>query len=288
MTQVASRVGDWLRQEPLAQFLTAGLVLFLLYALVAPKELTDTDTISISAAQQQNIAALFERTWGRPPTPQEREGLVAARVREEILSREAVAMGLSDGDAVVRARLAQKLEFLSDDLAATLVPTDQELEAFLAAHEQKYVVGGRTSFQHIFLKPLDDGSLDTQRAAEILQSAKTGADLQSFGDPTLLPPEMTLASRNEITATFGEDFLAALNNVPVNEWYSYLRSPFGYHLVFVEERNSPREPSLEEVRDVLVRDWRDAQRLKLRDAFYEDVRGRYQVEIEQPSNKDEK
>ena len=41
-------------------------------------------------------------------------GLVDARVREEILYREALTLGLERGDAIVKRRLAQKMEFLAE------------------------------------------------------------------------------------------------------------------------------------------------------------------------------
>ena len=288
MMPTVGRAAEWLRQEPLAHFLMAGLGMFLLYAAFAPKEAGTAETISITATQQRNITALFERTWGRPPTPQEQEGLVAARVREEILAREAVAMGLSEGDAVVRARLAQKLEFLSDDLAATLDPEDAELQKFLEDHQQRYLAGERVSFRHIFLRPLDDGQIDGERAAEILQAADTGGDYRTFGDPTLLPPELTSASLTEIDNTFGAQFSSALKEVSAGAWHSAIRSSFGYHLVFIVDREAPRVPPFAEIRDILVRDWRDVQRMKLREAFYNDVRRRYRVEVDPLPGKSEK
>ena len=73
----------------------------------------------------------FSRTWQRPPTREELDGLIRDRVREEVYSREAVAMGLDQGDPVIRRRLQQKLEFVTDDVAALAEPTDAELAAYL-------------------------------------------------------------------------------------------------------------------------------------------------------------
>ena len=64
----------------------------------------------------------FSRTWQRPPTREELEGLIRDRVREEVYYREAMAMGLDQGDPIIRRRLQQKLQFVTDDIAAPAGP----------------------------------------------------------------------------------------------------------------------------------------------------------------------
>jgi len=53
-------------------------------------------------------------------------------VKEEILSREAVKLGLDQNDTVIRRRLQQKMEFVAEDFAATSEPTDAELADYFA------------------------------------------------------------------------------------------------------------------------------------------------------------
>ncbi len=270
----------WVRREPLFQFLGAGLVLFLLYLAIGPEEQSEPNRIHITAAQQRNIAALFERTWGRPPTPEEQKGLIAARIREEVLSREAIALGLSDGDAVVRKRLAQKLEFLSDDLAARLTPDTEDLESFLKEKPDRYRLGTRTTFRHVFIHPASDGTDHDQRVAEIRRALTSTADPDEIGDRTLLPVQLDDATNQQITATFGEGFAELVAKATLDEWHGPIRSSFGDHFVLVSKRVDARVPPLSEIREALERDWRDAERLKLRQAYYDDVRGRYRIDID--------
>ena len=288
MTPYMSRAVHWMRYEPLVHFFAAGLLLFVFYVAFAPKVEDDGATISISLVQQQNIAALFERTWGRPPTPDEQKSLVAARVREEVLAREAEAMGLSDGDAVVRARLAQKLDFLSDDLAASLDPTEAELQAFLDTNGAKYRTAEKLSLKHVFLKPSADEAADRARVASVLRAVEAGADLAALGDPTLLPAQLTSVSYATLASTFGQAFSDRMMELEPGDWHAPIASPFGHHVVLITAKESGRTPLLPEIRESVVRDWRDTQRLKLRDAFYEDVRARYQVHIEPSSDKHQK
>lgn len=235
------------------------------------------EKIEISAAQQQNLAALFQRTWGRPPTVDEQKGLVDAHIREEILAREAIALGLSDGDAVVRRRLAQKLEFLSDDLAAGLVPTDEELSDFLGSQPDRYRIAPRYSFRQIVIASSDAEA--TNKAANLLESIRAGADPSAVSVPSTLPRQMRNVDGRRIAATFGDTFSSALVDAPISDWAGPFPSAYGLHLIFIEEKSEARVPSVDDIRQTLQRDWRDAQRLKFRDAFYDDVRNRYDVTI---------
>jgi len=84
------------------------------------------------------MAAGFARDWQRPPSTEELTGLVRDRVREEVLYREAIAIGLDKDDAIIRRRLRQKMEFISDDLAAEAEPSDAELNTYLQAHPDAF------------------------------------------------------------------------------------------------------------------------------------------------------
>ena len=90
--------------------------------------------IVITEGQITSIIIGFSRTWQRPPMREELEGLIRNRVREEVYYREALAMGLDRDDTIVRRRLQQKLEFVTDDVAAPAEPTDAELAQYLKAH----------------------------------------------------------------------------------------------------------------------------------------------------------
>ena len=87
----------------------------------------------------------FTRTWQRPPTSEELEGLIRDRVREEVYYREALALGLDKDDLIIRRRLRQKMEFVTDDVVAQAQPTDDELSAYLKAHPDTFRVAANSS-----------------------------------------------------------------------------------------------------------------------------------------------
>src|SRR4029077_11838515 len=99
----------------------------------------------------------FSRTWQRPPTREELEGLIRDRVREEVYYRQAVAMGLDRDDTIIRRRLQQKLEFVTDDVAAVAEPTDAELSAYLQRHADIFRIDRRFTFTQVYLDPIKHG-----------------------------------------------------------------------------------------------------------------------------------
>src|SRR6185436_7439818 len=104
-------------REPLVHFLALGALVFLLFRLTGGGEAQD-GKIVVTRGKVEQLATGFARTWQRPPTQQEFDGLVEDHIREEVLYREALAMGLDKDDTIVRRRMQQKLEFLTEDAAA--------------------------------------------------------------------------------------------------------------------------------------------------------------------------
>jgi len=177
----------WIR-EPLVHFTALGAVLFLAYAVAS-------DLFAVDGARQivmdetaiEFLADGWQRQWQRPPTAEELRGLVDARIREEVLYREAQALGLDVNDVVVRRRMVQKMELLSQDLALLADPTDQELRAFFAEHPDDYVVPPRISFSHIYFNVDRRGAAvedDARRVLEEIRSRRpvhAGLRLSSAG-----------------------------------------------------------------------------------------------------------
>ena len=95
----------------------------------------------------------FESQWRRPPTAQELKALVENRVREEVLYREALAMGLDKDDTIVKRRMAQKMQFLAEDVAAAHEPTSAELSAWYEKNADKFALPGRVSIPSALLFP---------------------------------------------------------------------------------------------------------------------------------------
>jgi hypothetical protein len=135
-----------LLREPLFHFLLLGAAIFVAYGLGPRRSGDQPVTIVVTRGQIEAIAAGFARVRQRPPSADELADLIRDRIREEVLCREATALGLGQDDTVIRHRLRQKMEFVSEEIAGQTEPTDAELDAYLRAHADAFLVfvDGRT------------------------------------------------------------------------------------------------------------------------------------------------
>src|SRR5262245_28837584 len=145
-----------LLKEPLLHFLLAGAALFMGYAWInqaRSPETGKTAHIQISAGALRWLEENWTTQWQRPPTPEELRGLIADYLNEQLLAREARALGLEDNDVIIRRRLAHKLTFLIDDTMRRAEPTESELERFYVANAQRFRSGARISFTQVYFSP---------------------------------------------------------------------------------------------------------------------------------------
>ena len=238
-----SSVKRWLR-EPLLQFLVAGALLFAAYRALHPEAFrpTDDNRIEVTADDLRQLEIAWTAQWRRPPTPDEMRGLVDARVREEILYREALTLGLERGDAIVKRRLAQKMEFLASDVSALPDPTAAELRAWYASNAERFAEPGRRSFRHVYFSTDRRGAQAREDAASLLgQLSGKPADApvaDNAGDPFMFQNQYADRSSDQIASIFGSAFAAAVNEARPGSWQGPIESGLGWHLVFVTVSHS--------------------------------------------------
>jgi PPIC-type PPIASE domain len=271
-------------REPLLHFLLLGAAIFMAYSLVSQRG-DEPGHIVIPAGQVAAIELGFTRTWHRPPTREELEGLIRDRVREEVYYREALALGLDKDDTIIRRRLRQKLEFLTDDVVAAAEPTDAELNAYLAVHPDSFRLPSEFTFSHVYLNPDKHGVhlvRDTAALLARLNQARGEADVSALGDAFLLGHTFAAVKAAEVATQFGKQFAAQLAEVSPGQWQGPVQSGYGVHLVLVSDRTEGRVPRLDEVRDAVAREWDNARRLVANDTLYLEMLKRYAVVIEIP------
>jgi hypothetical protein len=277
-----------LRREPLVHFLGIGVALFALHALVAPAGSPDGDgsgsnAIVVTAGRVESLAETFAGQWNRPPTDVELAGLIETYVREEVLAREAVALGLDRDDTIVRRRLAQKMEFLSADVASLAEPSEADLALWLAGHAGDFATGGRVTFDQIQFDREKRGpalEADLEALSYELNAAGPDADFAARGDGRLLEPSFVDATHADVEALFGPDFAVALEAAESGRWVGPIESGHGVHLVRVSAREPRGTPPLSEVRVAVERAWRDDQARRNREAQLRALLDRYEVTLE--------
>lgn len=279
-------------REPLVHFLVLGAVIYGLAAVfTGPVDGAPDNTIRITAGQIAWLEGSWQKRWNRPPTPAERAGLIKEYVRETVLYREALAMGLDQDDTIVRRRLAQKLEFLSQDLLAPPAPDDEELRAWFGANSERYREPTLVTFTHVFIDPdrREDRTLADAEAilAELraLPSPSEGSD--ALGDPFMLQRYYPERSQPEVSKLFGGEFSAEVVELAPGRWHGPVLSGYGVHLVYVHNRAESRDADFASVRDRVAQDWEDERREELNDEFYAALLARYTVIVDdEPPSED--
>jgi PPIC-type PPIASE domain len=276
-----------LLREPLVHFLLLGAALFALDAWLRPTAATAANTeIVVSEARIRNLAQNFRRTWQRPPTREELDGLVESHVREEVLYREALALGLDRDDTIIRRRLQQKIEFISEEAAALAKPTDEELNAYLKANADAFRVEPRATFSQVYLDPRKRSSTleaDAKRLLAALNGGSASPDPAQLGDRLMmLEHRYEGGAKAEVARLFGNDFADALVKQPVGKWVGPIASGYGVHLVKVESLAAGGTPALDEVRPLVEREWANVRRQEVGKAFYERLRAKYAIKVQMP------
>ena len=274
-----------LLREPLAHFLLLGALLLFASNLVNRRTSGDTKKIVVTQGEIEHLEDTFTRAYQRPPNEEELTGLVRDFVREEVYYREALALGLDRGDAPIRQRLRQKMEFISEDVAAQTEPSEDQLRSYLNSHPDKFRLDQHFTFSQIYLDPARHGrrlNADAQQMLAKLNNAAAKADLSTMGDPFLLEPSSQDVSARDVARDFGEKFTAALGELPVGKWQGPVESGLGMHLVYVSKRTDGRIPQLIEVLDAVRREWANEYRLEANEKFYQGLLNRYTVTVELP------
>jgi len=281
-----------LLREPLVHFMFIGAVIYALYGLFAEPVVEETDkTIVVTAGEIEWMQASWQKRWNRPPTAQEFDGLIQQYIKETVLYREALTMGLNKHDQVIRRRLAQKLEFLAKDLVALTPPTEDELLAYFDEHQARYQAPTLYTFTQVFFDPdkRGDATLEDAEAVKATLIAQGDAidDAGALGDGLMLQNYYPQKDRAEIQKNLGSGFTDTLITLAPGQWHGPVLSGFGVHLVYVNNITVPPPPVFAEVRERVIADWSLDRGEELNDKFYANLREQYSIVIEEPEPGDE-
>jgi peptidyl-prolyl cis-trans isomerase C len=279
-----------LLREPLLHFMFIGAAIYLLYGAFAEPVPEETNkTIVVSAGEIEWMQTSWQKRWNRPPTAQEFDGLIQQYIKETVLYREALTMGLNQHDQVIRRRLAQKLEFLAKDLVALTPPTDEELLTYFSEHQDRYQQPVLYTFTQVFIDPdkRGDATLDDAEAikASLIAQGDAIENAGALGDDFMLQNYYPEKDQIEIQKLFGSGFAQSLVALSPGQWHGPVLSGYGTHLVYVSNINEPPAPEFAEMRERVVQDWTSDRGEELNDKFYASLREQYTIVIEEPEQK---
>jgi len=271
---------NWLR-EPLLHFLLIGAILFLIYDLQNSGELEQkANQIIVSQASIDGMTARWEKKWQRPPAQEELNGLIEQEIRERVLYQEALALGLDKDDPVVRRRLAQKIEFISSDLAAQVEPSEKDLQDYFLANPKQFEQPGLINFVQVYLNVDRRGaSLEKEASDMLLELNRPDAevDISTLGDPFMFGQQHDNLPDFAVSRLFGREFTEAIFDLPTGTWQGPVRSGLGFHLVLVSALAPAQQAELDSVREKVHFEWMAEQRREMENALYQGLRRKYEI-----------
>ena len=279
----------WLR-EPLAHFLVIGMGLFVAYRAFnpGPSQAGSARRIEVTVDDIRQLQLAFTAQWQRPPTPEEMAGLVDNRFREEILYREALALGLDKDDTIVKRRMAQKMEFLAEDVSAIREPKVEVLKAWFTRNSGRFSLPSRATFRHLYFsfdRRRERTRDDAVRSLEKLSAKPAGTRFKvALGDPFMLQDYYADRSPQQLAKEFGPNFAAALFQLKPGSWQGPIESGYGWHLVWVDSITPGRVPAFEEVEPDVKSEWIAEQRAESRRKSFEAMKARYELWLPKPSD----
>jgi peptidyl-prolyl cis-trans isomerase C len=275
-------------REPLLHFLVIGAALFAYYhaATRGSAGVEPSRQIQLTLDDLTQLDLYFESQWRRPPTPEELDHLIENKIQEEVLYREALAMGLDKDDTIVKRRLAQKMEFLAEDVAAAHEPTPDELRSWFAKNSERFALPRRVSFRHLYFSPDRRGAHARDAAEQALEKLadqpQSSSLAASLADPFMLQDYYGDRTAEQLEKEFGPGFAKAVEELPPGSWQGPIESGYGWHLVFVDTVVPRRVPALEEVEPDVKTAWLSAQKERSRDDAYKAMRAKYTVLLPAP------
>lgn len=267
-----------LLKEPLLHFLAGAALIFAYFWLSGASRDPDSYEINISSSDIDRIAADAIRTSNRLPTHDEIEALIEQNIREEIFYREALRLGLDDGDAVIRRRLANKMRSLNNDEIDP--PTDAQLQKWMDDNPNLYAASHLYAFEQIYIgrdsSPEDQKQWLTQLNENSIKPERIRAILS-------IESIQALSNESAIKRKFGDKFMSALQTLKfdkaANQWQGPIESGFGLHFIKIEDKQSAEGQKLEDIRQRITNDWLAHQKIEAEKQSYDRLAQQYEINV---------
>jgi hypothetical protein len=273
-------------KQPLLHFVLVGLLLFLIYGFFGKNEADIAKSeIYITKGQIDLMRTHWTRQLGRVPTNEEMQGLINDFIREEILMREAIAMGLDKDDIIIRRRLAQKMEFIAGDMLTVKEPDSAEIANYYENNKALFQEPGNISFYQIYFsvdKRAEEASQDLaiKTREELSKQELSQIDFMSYGDRTMLQTEFMDLSVENLKSEFGAgEIVEKIPLAELNQWEGPYRSSFGLHLIYVTARKPAYLAEIKAVTGRIKAKIIEERKMAMDSMFIAEIRSRYRITI---------
>lgn len=266
-----------LLKEPIFYFLLIGCFIFFLdYAINDNQE--GREDIIVTSEDRERLIAQYTQNWGEPPAQETLDKLTQDFIDSEIYYKEALKLNLDHNDEIIKRRLRQKYEFVAEDLADVVDPTDEELRVFYNKNIDQYRAPIKLSFHHYYVNP--DKHKDVDRQAQLLYgklSNQGAGQIEGAGDNSHIPAAQTKVGEKEISRIFGAAFAQELFDEPTIGWKGIVGSGYGLHIVHIDLIEESKVLPFDQVSDDVIVDWKTDNRSMFKEELIKSVRDQYKV-----------
>ena len=269
-------------KDPLIHFIAIGAVLFWAYFSYVEQSSTaidDDNHIVIDQQELDHLTNLWTLQWKKEPQTKDLQAIIDHYLRQEVFYREAMKLNLDHNDAIIRKRLAQKMEAVANDLSTLMSPpTDKALKDYFHSNHSLFMLPPALQFEQVlFLE--SESNLET-KIAQVLNTLKQDKSIPATRSQKLsVANNWELTPNNIVDNSFGKSFTDALNTAPLNTWFGPVDSGYGKHLVKVTHRQDATLPDFEAVKEYVAREYEYQSVLKAQEKIYKDLLKNYTVTI---------
>jgi len=261
-------------QEPLLHFTVAGSLLFF---YLSSTDTTTKPQVVITEGKIKHLRAQFAKTRQREPSKDELKALIDNQIRLDLAFEQGVQMGLVENDSIIKRRVKQKIEFMLTDSISSIEPSKEELQSYLDAHKDTYMIEPIYDFEHIYINPEKHENTDAYIAK--LHMMILNDVYEGDGDSIMLERTFTQITTAQIARLFGRKFAKSLDDIYLGSWQGPVKSGYGFHLVKIDKKIPSHLATLDEMGEIVKRDYRNDAQKRAIDSFYEELKTHYTVTV---------
>ena len=266
-------------KDPFIHFIILGLLLFVVYGFVNDTS-NSRDTIIIDTNDIESMTAKWVMQWKRTPTQEELSNLVFQNIKQEVFYQEALKMNLDHNDEIIKRRLSQKMEFLSNDLATLSEPNEEELKAYFNAKSEKYMLPYAYDLYQIVFTHDKHTNVDITLKNVLETSENISLEaMESKGDRLPFPYYFANTNTQALGAQLGIEFAENLEQLALNKWVGPVDSGFGKHLVYITRRENPKLPELITIKDLVLRDFQYEKQKEVNELIFKNLKKNYEIDF---------
>ena len=270
--------------EPLIHFTLIGALIFAFYYWDNSDISLDKEAIVLTQVEIIQLTNRWQKKHLRLPSAKEKQEFIDKAIYTKVMYTEALKMGLDKNDLIIRRRLAQKMEFVSSDMAELVEPTDKELLGYLQKHATQFMDSEKISFLQIYIEPnKHQGSLekDLEKILKLLHASDENSTLDKYVDAFIFPIQNSNLSKQEVAQDYGKAFTQTLFSLETNRWHKGIKSAYGLHFIYIQKRVEGELLELEKIRTILYNEWMTEKKEKNNILLYENLKNSYIIKIEE-------